>query len=280
MKKILLSLLVLASATVSKAQWQPDGSTITSNFTMTDLNNNTIDAFALFNQGKHLVIDFSATWCGPCWAYHSSHVLDAYYDKNGPNGTYIKDAQVVFYEVDGSTTLADLQGTGGNTQGDWITGTSNPICNPSNSSAVVGKFLAPGTTSYGVPAVFVVCNDKKLYKISTGITTEPALRSYIAGKCGLAPLSQTEVMDLGFTYDLYPNPAEDIAHLRLQMDEAGTVSYSLKNALGQTVINGAQQQIPAGLSTFDIPTGNLPAGLYFVQLQVGKRQVNARLMVN
>ena len=87
-------------------------------------------------------------------------------------------------------------------------------------------------------------------------------------------------MDLGFTYDLYPNPAEDIAHLRLQMDEAGTVSYSLKNALGQTVINGAQQQIPAGLSTFDIPTGNLPAGLYFVQLQVGKRQVNARLMVN
>jgi len=279
MKKLLFSMAFLGFAFTSQAQWQADGSTLSGTLTMTDLNSNSIDAFTLLNQGKHLIIDFSATWCGPCWNYHQTKVLDNYYVKNGPNGTYIKDAQVVLYETDPNTTLAALQGIGGSTQGDWITGTSHPICNPSSSSAVLQKFLVPGTTSFGVPAVFVVCNDKKFYKISTTIITEPSLRSYIAGKCGLGPLSNSEVIDLGFTYDIFPNPANDQAIIRLNLENSNTVSYALKNSLGQTVVEFNNQQIQTGLNELKINTSNLSNGLYFVNLSVGQRNINARIVV-
>lgn len=280
MKKILFSLALVASVLSSKAQWNVDGTVISSTFTVTDLSNKTFDLFTHLNQGKHLVIDFSATWCGPCWSYHNSHVLDHYWDKNGPNGTYIKDSEVFLYEVDGSTTLADLQGTGGNTQGNWITGTTHPISNPSSASSVMSKFLAPGTTSYGVPAVFVVCNDKKMYRISTGITTEPALRSYIESKCGLAPLSSSEVMDLGFTYDVYPNPANNVSHIKLQLDKANNVSYTLRNTTGQILAESKSEFKSIGTTEFTINTSGIATGMYFLTIKVGDRIVNTRLAVS
>ena len=279
MKKIFLIAGMIGLFQQAEAQWVADGTQISSTFTMTDLNGTTHDAFTLFNQGKHLVIDFSATWCGPCFAYHQSKVLDHYYDKYGPTGTAVKDAQVIFYEVDPSTTLADLQGTGGNTQGDWLTGTTHPVCNPSSASSVVSKFLTPGTTSYGVPAVFVVCKDKKLYKISTGITTESGLRNTIASKCGVAPLSNDEILDENFSYELFPNPAGQLATLRLNLDKQSTVSYIITNSLGETM-DSKTLNLNMGQGSIEFSTANWSSGIYFIQLQVGEKVLNTRLSVS
>ena len=279
MKKIFLIAGMIGLFQQAEAQWVADGTQISSTFNMTDLNGTTHDAFTLFNQGKHLVIDFSATWCGPCFAYHQSKVLDHYYDKYGPTGTAVKDAQVIFYEVDPSTTLADLQGTGGNTQGDWLTGTTHPVCNPSSASSVVSKFLTPGTTSYGVPAVFVVCKDKKLYKISTGITTESGLRNTIASKCGVAPLSNDEILDENFSYELFPNPAGQLATLRLNLDKQSTVSYIITNSLGETM-DSKTLNLNMGQSSIEFSTANWSSGIYFIQLQVGEKVLNTRLSVS
>ncbi len=127
MKKITTSLFLIAlflfSGRVANAQLA-DGC-IAPDFTATDLNGNSWHLYDLLDQGKTVFIDISATWCGPCWNYHIGGALENVYNSYGPQGT--DEAMVFFVEGDAATTLADLQGTGGNTQGDWVTGTPYPI---------------------------------------------------------------------------------------------------------------------------------------------------------
>lgn len=278
MKKISILFLLACSLFTSKAQvYYPDGTVISSTVSVTDINDATYDLFSMTDAGKHVIFNMSSTLCPPCRSYHQSGVLDKYWEKYGPKGTSgIKDAEVFLYEVNASTSMTAQRGsTPGN---DWVAGVKHPVCNPANYTSVVSKFVQPGH-SYAIPAIFVVCSDKKLYRISSSIKDENTLRTFISGVCGATPASETATQDLGFTYDIYPNPASSNTTIHLDLETEKTVTYSLKNSLGQTVTNTVRQYLNSGANNLDINTSNLTDGFYFVSLQVGDRNVNARILV-
>jgi len=121
-------------------------------FTAKDIQGNTHNLFDILSTGKHVLLDVSATWCGPCWSFKQSGVMEDYMDKYGPEGT--NDAMVFFIEGDATTGMADLLGNTSNSQGDWVTGANYPIID----NAAIGTLF--DVSSF--PTLIVVCPDRSI----------------------------------------------------------------------------------------------------------------------
>ena len=154
MKRIFtLFTFVLALSFNANAQLA-DGS-IAPDFTATDLNGVEHNLYSLLDQGKTVILDVSATWCGPCWSYHTGGTLETVWEQYGPDGT--DEMYVFMIEGDANTTLADLNGTGGNTTGDWVTGTGYPII---DDAAIADAY----EIAY-YPTLYAVCPNRTVTEI-------------------------------------------------------------------------------------------------------------------
>jgi hypothetical protein len=157
--------------------------TIVSNFNLTDINGNTHDLFSYLDAGKMVVINISATWAYPCWNYFSSGALNDFYLTHGPSGA--NDAMTLFIEGDPSTTMADLNGTGTNTQGNFVTGAQYPIIDLTSLSDLESS----GLLIPYYPKMYVICPNRMVIQsgVSGAIGTLSLLESYV-GSCS-APAS-------------------------------------------------------------------------------------------
>lgn len=133
-------------------------------WTATDISGQQHVLYEYLEQGKTVIIEVSATWAGPNYAYHTSGVLQELHDDYGPGGS--DELMVFMYETDESTTVADIMGVGNNTMGDW-TLVPFPIINDE-------QILNTYQIAF-YPTIFVICPD--------GIVTE-------VGQVGLSELYQ------------------------------------------------------------------------------------------
>jgi hypothetical protein len=103
---------------------------------------------------------------------------------------------VFFIEGDPTTTSADLNGTGTNTQGDWVTGATHPIIDLTTTAS----FEITGMTIDYFPEMYVICPNHVIYKgdVAGAIGTIDLLNSYI-GACPSVSLDPTLVEYTGQT---------------------------------------------------------------------------------
>ena len=144
MKKLVLSLVAAVMAPVLSWSQLAPGS-FGQDFTITDQFGETHNLYSYLDDGYTVFLDVSATWCGPCWGYHTGGALDEVYINHGPVGapgvaaTTSDDVMVIWIDGDGTTTDADMAGTGGNTQGNWLnpagTAIDFPMANPAAAAS-------------------------------------------------------------------------------------------------------------------------------------------------
>ena len=85
-----------------------------------------------------------------------------------------------------------------------------------------------------------------------------------------------EIAHLGEYIKVYPNPVND--NLTIEMDytlDATKMSLNLFNVHGQLLY---QQQLQPGTRSTHIPTGDLPTGIYFMQVELDNRQFSTKII--
>jgi len=155
-RKRLFPFLLVVIAIRLSAQL-PDGS-VAPDFTAQDIMGQTHHLYDLLDSGKIVVIEISATWCAPCWVYHTSNALRNLYNEHGPAGD--DKLRVFWVEGDPNTNLNCLygpSGCNGGSAGNYVAGTPYPILDNADIAT------AYQITYY--PSIFVICPNKKSYQL-------------------------------------------------------------------------------------------------------------------
>ncbi len=180
MKKLLLSASLLISALGAQAQLAPGS--IAPDFTVSAYqtwlstagmnNNGSYNLYDYLDAGYTVILDVSATWCGPCWNYHLSGALEDAYAAHGPAGApgvsanTTDDLMIIWIEGDGTTADATmLDGSG--TIGNWINPNNGgqiqfPMANP--ATAIANTINNDFNIGY-FPTIYKICPNRIVSEI-------------------------------------------------------------------------------------------------------------------
>ncbi|HOV91907.1 MAG TPA: T9SS type A sorting domain-containing protein [Candidatus Kapabacteria bacterium] len=79
--------------------------------------------------------------------------------------------------------------------------------------------------------------------------------------------------------NITPNPVQNVAHIKLTINQPGIVSYHIYDILGKSILNNNIGYRDNPFYDFDIETTALPSGLYLLQVQIGSASVTRPIII-
>ncbi|MEO0340482.1 MAG: PKD domain-containing protein, partial [Bacteroidota bacterium] len=91
-----------------------------------------------------------------------------------------------------------------------------------------------------------------------------------------AVTSTQEQTELAAQLQLFPNPAQDLIHLQMDLPQQDQVNLQVVDLFGKVILNQDLGQLQSGIIPVDIAA--LPTGTYLVNVRVGNTRVGKRFV--
>lgn len=158
---------------------------------------------------------------------------------------------------------------GSNGEKDFESVVRKMIPNAQGTALGTGDTPVPLNYTYTVPAGF---NRDSLYLVV--FVQANATKIVYKGakiKVGAAIASSVNEISQPIQSKLYPNPAVDATYLSYELAQAADVTITVKNVLGQTLLNQTKGRQTAGSYTETLDISALGSGLYLVEFKLNNQ---------
>lgn len=237
-------------------------------YVSTDIHGNDFNLYDRLTQGQAIILDFMASWCGPCES--STPALSQLVENNGSGYGNVEALAISVEQTDNNSVLSGLNWNGGFYEYPKFAYTA------ANNNNYYHYAINHGfNTGGGIPFFVMICpnvedpanSDIAKYDVGYGQGMFGGYQTAL-DQCPSATYLDVIEMTEDFTFSTYPNPATSTVNVEFNLATENNVSISVVNTVGQTVVSQELGNV-SGLQTTQLDVSTLQGGMYIVKVRTG-----------